>query len=129
MSQIASSSLQTVEDEYGLHINEKASAVDFERALEEVGRQKAKRSANDSISWQRHGMSDFAESQRWIFGGKVQKLWPYGGRAGPNSTTFILYPDLFLDLGFEVEKEAELEAQRVPTSPRWKAWESFQRRD
>ena len=109
--------LQSSEDKYGLRINEVARQFDFVRALEEVKREKSKGTA---LPWQVHAMRKFDENERWVFGGKMQTLWPYGKYSDVNSPVVIMYPDLFATLGLEREDNANIEAASVSESPRWK---------
>lgn len=120
MSDTAKTTLHATEDEFGLRINATASSIDFARALEEVGRQKTLKRANGELPWQSHAMNSFNGSERWVFGGRAQKLWPYAKHAGENSAVCILYPDLFNDLGLEEKEDADKEALRSGVSPRWK---------
>ncbi len=122
MSDDAKTSLQATEDEYGLHINQIASPLDFARAFEEVGRQKSRKNrkrALPSIDWQSQATKCLADNERWIFGGKVQKLWPYGEHADANSSMCILYPDLFADLGLEEEEMVNKGSPSTGPSPCW----------
>ena len=126
MSDAAKTNLLSSEDDYGLHINKKAKPLEFGRALEEVGRQMAmkKRSGGDVFPWQSSALNMFDENERWVFGLQAQKLWPYGKYndatvEGDESSLCILYPDLFDDLGFEEEEDADKETKRPSTSPRW----------
>jgi hypothetical protein len=128
VSDTARTSLHSTEDDCGLRISEVASSLDFVRALEEVGRQRLRRI--NGVPWQVHALNSFNEDERWIFGGKVQKLWPYGKHTNadrhqsssgeePATTLCILYPDLFAHLGFEEKGEAIKEALDFSESPRW----------
>lgn len=137
MSDAARTSLLHVsEDKYGLRINEVARQFDFDRALEEVRREKSKRTR---LPWQVHAMISFHENERWIFGGKVRKLWPYSkytdtdspsymgdkvivrkGHPGDHERLVIMYPDLFATLGLERQDDANVESSSVTESPRWK---------
>ena len=126
MSDAAKTNLQSSEDDYGLRINQIAKPLEFGRALEEVGRQMSilkKRRDDDTTPWQTLAMSSFDENERWIFGGKIQKLWPYSKESVMNddedNSLFILYPDLFDDLGFEEQEDADKESSCVVVSPRW----------
>ncbi len=117
MSDAARTSLLHVsEDKYGLRINEVARQFDFDRALEEARREKSKRTR---LPWQVHAMSSFHKNERWIFGGKVQKLWPYSKYTDTDSPV-IMYPDLFATVGLERQDDANIESSSVTESPRWK---------
>lgn len=118
VSDAARTTLHSTEDDCGLRISEVASSLDFVRALEEVGRQRLRRI--DGVPWQVHALNSFNEDERWIFGGKVQKLWPYGKHTDADGSICILYPDLFAHLGFEEKGEAIKEALDFTESPRWK---------
>jgi len=128
MSDAAKTNLQSSEDDYGLRINQIAKPLEFGRALEEVGRQMSimkKRRGDDTTPWQTLAMNSFDENERWVFGGKIQKLWPYSKEArstmddDDEKALFILYPDLFDDLGFEEQEDVDKESSRVVVSPRW----------
>jgi hypothetical protein len=120
VSDAAKTSLQSTEDDYGLRVGEVAESLDFVRALEEVGRQRQKAIKSvDGVPWQVHALNNFDKHERWIFGGKVQKLWPYKHDDADYSMC-ILYPDLFADLGFEEKGDANKEALDFSESPRWK---------
>jgi len=128
MSDAAKTNLQSSEDDYGLRINQIAKPLEFVRALEEVGRQMSimkKRRGDDTTPWQTLAISSFDDNERWIFGGKIQKLWPYSKESRSvmddedEKALFILYPDLFDDLGFEEQEDADKESSRVVVSPRW----------
>jgi hypothetical protein len=117
MSHSARASLQLSEDKYGLRVDEKARQFDFVRVLEmEMGREKSK---GTKIPWQVNAMSRFDEKDRWIFGGKMQKLWPYGKDTTADKPV-ILYPDLFATVGYEEQDDADRESLDVAESPRWK---------
>lgn len=119
MSDAAKSTLKATEDEYGLRVDVVASSLDFARALEEVGRQRSLKKSK-VLPWQSHALTDFPSKERWIFGGKSQKLWPYGEHADSDASLCILYPDLFEDPGFEEEEDANREAVKsAGASPRW----------
>ncbi|KAL7541228.1 hypothetical protein ACHAXR_012211 [Thalassiosira sp. AJA248-18] len=124
MSDAAETALEATEDKYGLRIHEISSSLDFSRALENMARRKSSKKVDKSptsvIPWQSRAMNSFADNERWIFGGKPQKLWPYGEHADTNGSMCILYPDLFADFGFEEEEDADKEARAVSESPRWK---------
>lgn len=120
MSDTAKTNLHSTEDEYGLRIDEIANSIDFARALEEVGRHNSAKRGHSIVPWQIHAINSCDESERWIFGGKAQRLWPYGEHADGKSSMCILYPDLFADLGLEDEEEADKEALTASVSPRWK---------
>ncbi len=109
--------LHSSEDNYGLRINEVARQFDFVRALEEVRRKVSK---GRTLSWQIHAMRNFDENERWVFGGKMQTLWPYGKYSDANSPVVIMYPDLFATPGLEREDDANIEASSDTESPRWK---------
>jgi hypothetical protein len=121
VSDIARTSLRKSEDDYGLQISEVAGTLDFVRALKEVGRQ-CQQIVNrvDGVPWQVRALNNFEESERWVFGGKVQKLWPYQKHLDTNCSICILYPDMFKDLGFEEQEDASKEALKFTESPRWK---------
>lgn len=122
VSDTAKSNLQSTEDVYGLRINEVAGSLDFCRALEEVRRHRQKQCIKgvDGRPWQVIAVHNFNENERWIFGGKLQKLWPYAKHTNENaSTCIILYPDLFDDLGYEDEVDAKKEVIDFKESPRW----------
>ncbi len=109
--------LHSLEDKYGLRINEVARKFDFDRALEEVRRKESK---GRTLPWQVHAMRNFDENERWVFGGKMQTLWPYGKYSDANSPVVVMYPDLFATLGLEREDDANIEAASNTESPRWK---------
>ncbi len=120
MASSAKATLQKTEDEFGLRINDICNAIDFERALEEVGRQRSmKREDTKTMAWQTHAMTEFKDSERWVFRGKAQKLWPYEKYEQPTGALCTLYPDLFEDLGFEEEADAKREAGTDDESIRW----------
>lgn len=121
VSEVARTSLGTIEGNYGLQISEVAGTLDFVRALKEVGRQ-CQQIVNrvDGVPWQVRALNNFEESERWVFGGKVQKLWPYQKHLDTNCSICILYPDMFKDLGFEEQEDASKEALKFTESPRWK---------
>ena len=121
MSDAAKTNLQSSEDDYGLHINQIAKPLEFGRALEEVGRQMSlMKKSEDIFPWQTRALNSFDENERWIFALKAQKLWPYDSHDDFDSSSLcILYPDLFDDLGFEEQEDADKEAQKASVSPRW----------
>ncbi len=119
VSDFARTSFRSTEDDYGLQISEVAGTLDFVRALEEVGQQ-CQVNRVDRMPWQVRALNNFDESERWVFCGKVQKLWPYQKHPDTNSSMCILYPDLFKDLGFEEQEDARKEALESSESPRWK---------
>lgn len=125
MTKAAATSLNDVEDDYGLRINELSNFTDFQRALEEVGRQTSKRqrlSLHTEIArpWQLSVLNDFDESDRSIFGGKLQALWPYAEKAStPGTSLTIIYPDLFVKLGLEDEERVKMEDVNETQSRRW----------
>lgn len=122
VSNTAKSNLQSTEDLYGLRINEVAGSLDFCRALEEVGRHQQKQciKRDEGVPWQVIALNNFNDNERWIFGGKLQRLWPYAKSADKDTSKCILYPDLFDDLGYEDEVDANKETLNVNESPRWK---------
>ena len=125
MSPAAEKILTQREDSYGLSINETSNIIDFQRSLEEVGRQriqqddepKSKQQTHPQkakhlsmIPWQICAMKDFDEGQRWVFGGRAQKLWPYVKDLSDSSSSLVvMYPDLFSDLGCEDANDLKLE--------------------
>jgi hypothetical protein len=121
VSDTAKLNLQSTEDVYGLRINEVAGSLDFCRALEEVGRHRQKQCIKgvEGVPWQVMALHNFNDNERWMFGGKLQKLWPYVKNADENASKCILYPDLFDDLGYEDEVDANKEALDFNESPRW----------
>ena len=120
ISESVKTTLQATEDQYGLHIKNIASRPDFARALEEIRRHKSRKKGTNIIPWQKHAMENFTPLERWIFCGKAQKLWPYGKHADVDSSLCILYPDLFVDPGREVEDDKNKVAISANESPRWK---------
>jgi len=88
MSDAAKATLKSCEDDYGLRIDDIAKTLDFERALQEVGRQISTKRKFDEIPWQIHATS-----------------------------SFVLYPDLFEDLGFEEQEHVEKDLLSEPM--RW----------
>lgn len=123
MASSAKANLKKTEDDFGLRIHDICNDIDFERALEEVGRQrviKQEEMPSKIVSWQSHAMKDFNESERWVFRGRAQKLWPYQTDVhSAGSVLCTLYPDLFEDLGFEEETDANKEAGTDNESIRW----------
>ena len=121
VSDTAKSNLQSTEDIYGLRINEIAGSLDFCRALEEVGRHRQKQclKGDEGKPWQLIAFLNFKDNERWIFGGKLQKLWPYSKHTDEDASKCILYPDLFDDLGYEDEVDANKESLVFNESPRW----------
>lgn len=121
MTKSAATSLNDTEDEYGLRTDDSSNMIDFQRALEIVGSQnstkkqrQSPRVAEVSPTWQSIANTTFAESDRWVFGCKLQKLWPKD--SSDSRCQLIVYPDVFVDLGFEEESDAVNEGD----SGRWK---------
>mmetsp|Transcript_7253 Transcript_7253/g.11900 ORF Transcript_7253/g.11900 Transcript_7253/m.11900 type:complete len:1401 (+) Transcript_7253:1066-5268(+) len=123
MAKSAKESLKKTEDEFGLRIHDICNDIDFERALEGVGRQRAinqEEIPSKIVPWQINAMTDFNVSERWVFRGKAQKLWPYQKDAQTTGTALCtLYPDLFDDPGFEEEVDAKREDGTDNESIRW----------
>lgn len=117
MSDAAKTTLKSCEDDYGLRIDDIAKTLDFERALQEVGRQISTKRKFDEIPWQIHATSSFCEEERWVFGCKAQKLWPYEKSIDTGRWLTVLYPDLFEDLGFEEQEHVEKDLLSEPM--RW----------
>ena len=65
-------------------------------------------------------MTNLEESERWVFRGKAQKLWPYQ-KDEPTTGALLctLYPDLFLELGFEEESDVKREEGKDDEAIRW----------
>jgi len=123
MTNTAKSSLQKTEDEFGLRINDICNIFDFERALEEVGRHRSNNQIeipSKIVPWQTHAINDLVESERWVFRGKAQKLWPFQkDEQITGASLCTLFPDLFVDLGFEEETDAKREEGSSNESIRW----------
>ena len=123
MAQMAKSTLQEREDEFGLRIHDICNTIDFERALEEVGRHRSieqEEVSSKIVPWQTNAMTNLEESERWVFRGKAQKLWPYQ-KDEPTAGALLctLYPDLFLELGFEEESDVKREEGKDDEAIRW----------
>ena len=124
MANSAKKTLKKTEDDFGLRINDICNDIDFERALEEVGRQrsiKQEEMQSRIVPWQTNALTDFKESERWVFRGKAQKLWPYekDEQTTGDAPLYTLYPDLFEDLGFEEEADAKREDGTNDEFIRW----------
>lgn len=128
MTKSASASLSNTEDEYGLRTEEESNMIDFQRALEIIGKEnKAKKQRlsprpgqrDKKPSWQSMAMSSLEESDRWVFGCTLQKLWPYKDTPTCGRTKLIVvYPDVFNNLGLEDEADAKNE-ESFSDGERW----------
>jgi len=106
MSRVAEQILLESEDQYGVHLFEESSEIEFKRALAEVEKDKKRKADADDLSrklskvrgslsqsasvlpWQYQAFEHFDENERWVFGGERQKFWPYADTtSNKNSTT------------------------------------------
>mmetsp|Transcript_30773 Transcript_30773/g.61126 ORF Transcript_30773/g.61126 Transcript_30773/m.61126 type:complete len:842 (+) Transcript_30773:330-2855(+) len=115
MSPAVERSLLQIEDSFGLMVNESATSIDFQRALEEIGcktlntqlrnkdeSQNRKVPAYPNLPWQESVLKFFKPKERWVFGGQLQTLWPYHKDPRKSSESLvILYPDVFSNFGSE----------------------------
>jgi hypothetical protein len=129
MTKSAAASLNDTEDEYGIRTDDVSNMIDFQRALEIIGRQNtAKKQRLSPLpgeketqpTWQSTAISSFTEADKWVFGGQLQKKWPYTkGLASANHCQMtVVYPDVFCDVGFEEEKYANIQ-ERSGGEARW----------
>lgn len=127
MTKSAAASLSNTEDEYGLRIDDESNLIDFQRALEIIGKEHTSkkqrlspRPGEAKPTWQSTAISSLDKSDRWVFGGKMQKLWPYDyGATSSQRRLTVVYADVFTDLGFEEEVDAKNE-ERINDRIRWK---------
>ena len=127
LSRAVEEALRKSENQYGVHVFEASSAVDFKRALGEVNREKKRKARNTSKllrsrlqktpPWQYNAFSVLAENELWVCAGKKQKLWPYQASLVRSRT--VLYPDLFGDdFGMKLADGAR---DQISFEQRWKA--------
>ena len=123
-----SASINSTEDQYGLRVDEVSNLIDFKRALEIVEGQNATKKQRllaqpeqkyRKPTWQSTAISSLDECDRWVFGGKLQKLWPYKREVSVNVPNLIVvYPAVFTDAGFEEEIDARNE-EILSNGTRW----------
>ena len=71
-------------------------------------------------TWQSTAISSLDEHDCWVFGGKLQQLWPYNRKVSLDAHHFIvMYPAvIFADTGFEEEMDARNE-EILSSRTRW----------